>query len=123
VTDPRTVPLQLAEQSARVMALNEKIEGLLRVIAERDELLIKKEQEAAENVQRLQAGWERERTELREKIAEREAEILRLNDKLLAEIKEVKSGESETWRQMGRMEALNDQLKEEIARLKAESGG
>jgi hypothetical protein len=134
VSDPRTVPLQLAEQSARVMALNEKIEALQRAVAERDELIqhmredtakqieILRE-EAEKNLQRLQVVWERERGDLQETLKQREAEILRLNERLLAEIKEVSTEDVNLYRQMGRMEGLIDQLKDEIARLKAESGG
>jgi DNA-binding transcriptional MerR regulator len=156
VSDPRTVPLQLAEQSARVMALNEKIEALQRAVAERDELIQYMRKESAEivrmlredadkrlemtredaekqlemlredaekNLQRIQSSWERERGDLQESLKQREAEILRLNERLLAEIKEVSTEDVNLYRQMGRMEGLIDQLKEEIARLKAESGG
>jgi DNA anti-recombination protein RmuC len=156
VSDPRTVPLQLAEQSARVMALNEKIEALQRAVAERDELIqymredadkrleqaredaakwleMTREdaakrlemlrEDAAKDLQRLQSSWERERGDLQETLKQREAEILRLNERLLAEIKEVSTEDVNLYRQMGRMEGLIDQLKDEIARLKAESGG
>lgn len=167
ISDPRTVPLQLAEQSARVMALNEKIEALQRAVAERDELIQHMREESAEivrmlredadkrleqaredaakwlemtredtekrlemtrenaekNLQRMQSSWERERDDLQETLKQREAEILRLNERLLAEIKEVSTEDVNLYRQMGRMEGLIDQLKDEIARLKAESGG
>ncbi len=156
ISDPRTVPLQLAEQSARVMALNEKIEALQRSVAERDELIQYMRKESAEivrmlredadkrlemtredaekqlemlredaekNLQRIQSSWERERGDLQESLKQREAEILRLNERLLAEIKEVSTEDVNLYRQMGRMEGLIDQLKDEIARLKAESGG
>lgn len=145
ISDPRTVPLQLAEQSARVMALNEKIEALQRAVAERDELIqymrddtakqIEQarddaakqiemlREEAEKNLQRIQGSWERERGDLQESLKQREAEILRLNERLLAEIKAVSTEDVNLYRQMGRMEALIDQLKDEIARLKAESGG
>lgn len=134
ISDPRTVPLQLAEQSARVMALNEKIEALQRAVAERDELIQHMREdttkqieilrkEAEKNLQRLQVVWERERGDLQETLKQREAEILRLNERLLAEIKAVSTEDVNLYRQMGRMEALIDQLKDEIARLKAEQGG
>jgi DNA anti-recombination protein RmuC len=145
VSDPRTVPLQLAEQSARVMALNEKIEALQRAVAERDELIqymrddtakrleMSREdaekqlemlrEDAEKNLQRIQSSWERERGDLQESLKQREAEILRLNERLLAEIKAVSTEDVNLYRQMGRMEGLIDQLKDEIARLKAESGG
>lgn len=155
ISDPRTVPLQLAEQSARVMALNEKIEALQRAVAERDELIqymredadkrleqaredaakwleMTREdaekrlemlrEDAAKDLQRLQSNWERERDDLQETLKQREAEILRLNERLLAEIKAVSTEDVNLYRQMGRMEGLIDQLKDEIARLKAESG-
>jgi hypothetical protein len=175
INDPRTVPLQLAEQSARVMALNEKIEGLQLALADRDkqiqlmrresaealerlrqeasEELQRTRQEAAETlertrqdlmealqrtrqdaaselqrlrqdaaveVQRLQTAWERERDNLSTMLHAREGELTRLNEKLLNEVKELNSGDIDTWRQMGRMEAIIDQLREELARLKGE---